>query len=69
MGFLELMSQLQLAGAAEAGADLAAQQAMMKDNIARLKQWIDETVDVTVGVAINGDDKNVHLDFATTASA
>ena len=69
LGFLELMSQLQMAGAAEPGADLAAQQAMMKDNIARLKQWIDETVDVTIGVAINGDDKNVHLDFSTTAIA
>ena len=69
LGFLELMSQLQMAGAAKPGADLAAQQAMMKDNIARLKQWIDETVDVTIGVAINGDEKNVHLDFSTTASA
>ncbi|MEC7501773.1 MAG: hypothetical protein VX970_08600 [Planctomycetota bacterium] len=69
LGFLELMSQLQMAGAAEPGADLAAQQAMMKDNIARLKQWIDETVDVTIGVAINGDDKNFQLDFSTTASA
>tara|TARA_Y100001933_G_scaffold189750_1_gene188861 strand:+ start:811 stop:2478 length:1668 start_codon:yes stop_codon:yes gene_type:complete len=69
MGFLELMSQLQLAGAGEAGVDLEAQQAMMKDNIARLKKWVDETVDVTFGVAINGDEKNVHIDFLTTARA
>ncbi len=69
IGFLELMSQLQLAGAAEAGADMEAQQAMMKDNIARLSQWVDDTEDVTIGVAINGDEKNVHLDFSTTAVA
>lgn len=69
IGFLELLSQLQLAGAAEAGSDVEAQQAMMKDNIARLSEWVDDTEDVTIGVAINGDVKNVHLDFSTTAVA
>jgi hypothetical protein len=69
IGFLELMSQLQLAGAAEAGVDMEAQQAMMKENITRLSQWVDETEDVTFGIGINAEAKNIHLDFSTTALA
>ena len=69
IGFFELMSQLQIAGVAEAGGDIQAQQAMMKNNIARLSQWIDETQDIIVGIGIDQDDKNVHLDFSTTALA
>ena len=63
------MSQLQLAGVAEAGNDIEAEQAMMKASIAQLSQWMDQTEDITVGVGIDHDQKNVYLDFSTTAVA
>ena len=69
IGFFELMSQLQLAGVAEAGGDIEAEQAMMKSSIAQLSQWMDQTEDITVGVGIDHDQKNVYLDFSTTAVA
>ena len=69
IGFFELMSQLQLANVAEAGGDIEAEQAMMKSSIARLSQWMDQTEDITVGVGIDHDQKNVYLDFSTTAVA
>lgn len=69
IGFFELMSQLQLAGVAEAGSDIEAERAMMKASIAQLSQWMDQTEDITVGVGIDHDQKNVYLDFSTTAVA
>ena len=69
VGFLELMMQLQLAGAAEVGGDAETQQKIMKENIAQLSQLIDESDNITVGIGIDHQQKNVHLDFSATALA
>ncbi|MEE2781044.1 MAG: hypothetical protein VX431_02485 [Planctomycetota bacterium] len=69
IGFLELMNQLQLAGVAEAGGDIETQQELMKQNIAQLSKLINETEDVVIGLGIDRDNKNVHVDFSTTAQA
>ncbi|MDG2207472.1 MAG: hypothetical protein P8K78_06165 [Pirellulales bacterium] len=67
IGFLELMNQLQLAGVAEADGDIEAQQVLMKQNMAQLSKFINETQDFVIGLGIDRDNKNVYVDFSTTA--
>ena len=67
IGFLELMAQMSLAGGGGAEFGLEEQLAATKQQIGMLRQWIDDTKEVTLGVGFDKETQSVHLDFVMTA--
>ena len=68
IGFLELMAQMSLAGGGvELNLALEEQLAATKQQIGMLRQWIDDTKEVTLGVGFDKATQSVHLDFVMTA--
>jgi hypothetical protein len=63
IGFLELMVKMQMAGVPNQDAQIDA----MNQQIKQLRNWVDETKDLTVGVGLDKEEKSAHLDFIMTA--
>ena len=68
IGFLELMAQMSLAGGG-GDANNAVQLESIQQQIAMLRQWIDDTNEVTLGVGLDKEDKSVHFDVIMTAKS
>lgn len=67
IGFLELMAQMSLAGGGGGDASLEQQLATTKQQIGMLRQWIDDTKEVTFGIGFDKETQGVHFDFVMTA--
>ncbi len=67
IGFLELMAQMNLAGGGESV--LEQQLAATKQQIGMLRQWLDDTKEVTFGIGFDKEAQNIYFDFMMTANS
>jgi hypothetical protein len=67
IGFLEMMTEMGLAEAEGTDEEIQLQRNLVKRQIKLMRQWIDETDEVTIGLGMDAATQDMHLDFSMTA--